>query len=172
VTAAPESFFIDEKLYLEFCRMTFRRSISQCVKSAALAILVTMAVLALVLQDLPAILAGAIAGLIALTIFLVLRYLLLPRRARKVYLETVSLREARQLSVDEVAFTLSQESGTWRSKWVDMVKWDETSDLIAIYPNRVMAQVLAKGQLSDGIINYCRDQLIEAGLPQRGKRRK
>ncbi|MBO0749841.1 MAG: YcxB family protein [Porphyrobacter sp.] len=122
--------------------------------------------------DVWALIWGLLGGAVFFFGCILLGYLSLPRRARRIHRETASLQEVRELSADETGFTESQSSGTWHPKWADMVKWDETHDLLAIYPNRISAYILPKAQLSDALISHCRERLIASGLLGPGKHRK
>jgi hypothetical protein len=111
---------------------------------------------------------GVLAGLLVLG----LQRLLLPSRGRKVYRESAAIQTPQHLKIDEEGFVLEQEAGVWRSKWNQMVKWDETKNLVAIYPNRVMANLIPKDQVDPLIIDIIRGQLVSSGLTKRGEMRK
>ena len=173
MTTPAGSYLIDEQLYLSFCRMTFRRSLLRCIAMTALAIAIVLGVLFVFGFDATSLLSGALAGIVILVAFLaVQRFVLLNRQARKVYLESLSLQERVELAMDDGGFVIDQESGTLRGKWSAMAKWDETPEFLAVYPNRLMATLLPKRELSGETIDYCRQRLIASGLPNRGKLRK
>lgn len=173
MTAPAGSYSIDERLYLSFCKLGFRRSLPRSVAWSGLTIAIIVGVLSIFGFDVLSLLAGAAGGLAVLVVLLSVQwFVLLPWQARKVYRESASLREEAALQVDEDGFFITQESGTMRGRWGDMVKWDETSDLLAIYPNRLMATLLPKRELAGETIAYCHERLIASGLPVRGKLRK
>ncbi len=165
------TFLIDEKLYLEFCALTFRSLVWRCLRWMLPAILIAILLFAFSREygDLAmAAFVGVLAGLLVLG----LQRLLLPSRGKKVYRESAALQTPQILNIDDEGFVLKQEAGVWRSKWSQMVKWDETKNLVAIYPNRVMANLIPKNQVDPLIIDIIREHLVSSGLTKRGELRK
>lgn len=96
-------------------------------------------------------------------------WLSLPFRARKIFNETSQITLPKQFTADEAGFEFVCETGHQRTTWSELVKWDENSDVIALFLNRIMAYVIPKAQISPELQVYIRDQLHNAGLPKPGK---
>ncbi|WP_161981486.1 YcxB family protein [Aurantiacibacter suaedae] len=113
---------------------------------------------------------GAVAGW--LLIWALWHFVTMPYHVRKVYRESAALRERTTIACDDEAITFTQESGNWRLKWCEAARWDEAETIFAVFPNRAMAHILPKRDLSSEIIDFVRERLIVSGLTQPWKLRK
>lgn len=121
-----------------------------------------------ILDDLMPIVVGVIMGGIAV----VAMFVSLKWRARKVYRESGSLQEEMTLIFEDNGFRVEQPSGLWRVQWQQLVRWDEDRDIFAVFPNRIMAIIFPKQQVSSDVVDFMREQMKLSGLPKPWKLRK
>jgi len=93
-------------------------------------------------------------------------------RARKIYQESASLKEEMALVYEDNGFRIEQPSGLWRVQWQQLARWDENSAIFAVFPNRAMAIIIPKQQVSEGVINFMRNQMMQSGLERPWRLRK
>ncbi len=116
---------------------------------------------------------GILFGLALLLLILVVQYFLfLPRGSARVFRESAYLHGAQTISFDESGFAVEGPSGTVGHQWSTIAKWDESSKLMAVYPNRLIAYILPKEKLSPQLIDHVRSQLVGSGLARKGELRK
>ena len=107
----------------------------------------------------------AISGLAGFT-----SYLSTPYFSKRIYREQKSARDAREFTADVESIQINQESGTLRLLWRDAVKWNESNQVLLIYPARNMMVVIPK-TVGEAAIAFIRSKLIDAGLPKPNQRR-
>ena len=113
-------------------------------------------------------LAGAAAGGAAFGIYI---FVIVPRSARTLYSEQVSMSEERTLSVDHNGAEFSQPSGVFRIAWANVVQWDETARLLTLFVNRAVFLPITKPQIGEDLTAKIRGFLIHSGLPKPMRRR-
>lgn len=111
---------------------------------------------------------GAIALLLIIPLYATF---FLPLQVRRTLREQKSATERRHLAADDDGFSIEQPSGVFRSLWADILMWDETKLVIALYINRIMMIPLPKGALGSEGADYIRERLRASGLTTPGKRR-
>lgn len=160
---------IDEQLYLSLCRRVARRhSIPFAVLFGSLVILALALLLPLGLFSL-----GAIVGFLVIVVVFFAIFVVIPNYyGKKVYRETPGYREELTLDVDEDRLRITQTSGELRCKWQEFAKWDETSEFMLIFQNRLAVIVLPKSKIAAPVIEFCRTSLIASGLPEPRRFRK
>ncbi len=170
----PQTYQLDEGLHTRFWRMAYLRTLpGALLRFFGVIILALIVLMVFFKPDWRALLAGIGGGLIVLILILAVQYwLLLPRQSGKVFRESVKLHEPQTLRVDDVEFEITQPSAHTKYGWGEVVKWEETDDFLAIFPNRAVAHIVPKGQVDPALIDYARTKLIEYGLPKPGKLRK
>ena len=163
---------LDEFYHLRLWHLIFFRSIPQALGRYAIVI----AVLLLFLQSQDGwsynLLWGLAGGTVAMFLILGIHWLFLPSRAGRLFKETAQIDLPKQFSVDEEGFTFVCDTGHQRTSWSELVKWDENSDVIALFVNRIMAYAIPKPQVSPEMQTYIRHRLRDAGLTAAGKARK
>ncbi|MEM7688153.1 MAG: YcxB family protein [Pseudomonadota bacterium] len=150
----------------------FRASIGRFVLIATGAVLAIMAI-AYTFDGEEAVLPVAIGGVIGVVLMLaIIRYVTVPRFARKAYRDFALIREPIEFSPREDGFTLHQPSAHVDAQWLNMIAWDENEKVFAIYVTRQQAYILPKQQVEAEVIDFVRAGLINSGLIERGARRK
>lgn len=94
------------------------------------------------------------------------------RRAKAIYREQPSMAEERLVTLSDTDIFIEQASGTFRSNWSSIVKWDEWPDMLTLYVNRALFLPFPKADISADRIDYIRQRMIDSGLPKSGKLRK
>lgn len=112
--------------------------------------------------------AGLLAGVAALVAY----YATIKPRARKVFRESVTLHEDMTLTFHDDGFEIAQASGRFRGRWVNMVRWDENPEIMAVFPNRYSAIIFPKDQVDEDCVTHIREQMQLSGLPKPWKLRK
>lgn len=163
---------LDKGLQLHLWRLIFLRSVMRCITIGILTVLPIYVVLALPKGGWVALLPIPIGGAVGLFMVLGIQWLSLARRSDKVFEESAYLQSLFQFSADDAGFSFTWDRGHSYSSWVDMVKWDETDEIFAIFQNRMMANILPKDQLGVEAIAFVRDRLVASGLSKPGKMRK
>ena len=109
--------------------------------------------------------------LVALIVIGIMR-LTLRSKSQKVYAESASLHEDMTLTLTDDGFQIDQASGLFRSKWANVVQWDEDANILAVFLNRQMALVFPKQQVGEDVLAKMREELKQSGLNRSGKLRK
>lgn len=169
------NFRITEEDHYAVNRLMLARSLGRLrpllllvVGLAVLSVVVNVLLERSVLDDLMPLIVGiAVGGLAALGMFVTLK-----PRARKIYRESAPLREEMTLLFEDGGFRIEQPSGLWRVQWGDLVRWDENHDIFAVFPNRQMAIIVPKQQISEDVVDYIREQMKLSGLSRPWKLRK
>lgn len=163
---------IDEAAYSAFWRMTCSRAYKRSLlRWTALLLILLVLGLALGKSGAPLV-AGAAGGWIALIIFLAVNWLLIPRRARKEFHQTKHFSPAQHIEVDVNEMRYKSKLANGCVPWDHFVKWEESSTLLAIYANSAVAFLMPKTQVDPETIGFMRQQLVDTGLPKKGKLRK
>ena len=116
---------------------------------------------------------GLLFGFAMLFAIVVVQYFIfLPRSSARVFRESAYLHGPQTISLDEEGFVIEGLSGEGRHAWADIAKWDETREVMAVYPNRLIAFILPKEKLTPALIDHVRTQLVGSGLNRKGKLRK
>ena len=121
-------------------------------------------------EDAISVAVGGVLG--ALGMIFLMRFVMIPRQANKAWNEYALIKEEMTLTLHEDSFIIDQKSGHVDSKWTDMIAWDETDLLFAIYLTRQLAYILPKDQVPPSHLDYARQRLLKSGLKKAGKRRK
>lgn len=161
-----------ESDYVAFIKTSCARKLAASVLIAAALIFAVVAARTTMSGtsfDLMPIFGGAAAGILFALIYILL---IVPKNARTVFREQVSLSEDMTLSDAQAGFEITQKSGSFRMDWTNVVQWDETGNLVLIYPNRLMCIMLPKSQLGSERVSFIRGQLVDSGLPKRRKLRR
>jgi len=75
------------------------------------------------------------------------RFVLYPRRVRRIYGEQKGLRAEHDIEVTSSDLHTANEYGTARQPWSDFLRWKENQALILLYQSRVMFQIFPKRAL-------------------------
>ncbi|MGU3421824.1 YcxB family protein [Methylobacterium sp. D54C] len=118
--------------------------------------LISLALLILVLY-------GVIATIIAL------RWLLVPRQARRMLSESPAAKSPVQLAWSTDGLTANSTYGTGTIPWQDLHGWAENDHVFAIYMTRGVAQTLPKRLLSDAQVDDLRRCLKRIPDRRRGE---
>jgi hypothetical protein len=111
--------------------------------------------------------------MIVLVLFFATSYFyLLPRHARGMFREQISMREAKELIFSEDGMEITQASGSFRAEWSSIIFWREMAGHLQLYISRAMVIPLPLNQIGDDRAAFIRSQLIASGLPRPGRRRK
>ena len=162
-----------ESDYVAFQRLYFRRHLPRLALVVGLLIVGVGAFwLTGNLRGVTAVAATGTAVITALMIWGLLHFVTIPLRVRKLFRESAAVRERMAITCDKEAIHFAQESGTWRLKWAQAARWDETDAVFALFPNRAMAHLLPKRDVAPELIDYIRERLIASGLAQPWKLRK
>jgi len=172
---APIKFRISEGDHFAFNKLMLGRSL----KFLKLGLLLVFPYVALsvvlngllerpIFGDLMPLAAGVFAG----GVFAIAMFAPLKSRARKVYRESASLQEEMTLIFQDDGFTIEQPSGLWRVHWRQLVRWDENRDIFIVFPNRLLAIIFPKHNVSDDVVDFMREQMKKSGLPRPWKLRK
>lgn len=135
---------------------------------AALSIMFNVLLERPLLDGLVPILVGIFVGGVAVAAL----FVSLKSRARKVYRESASLQEEMTLIFEDEGCRIEQPSGLWRIQWRQLVRWDEDRDIFAVFPNRMMAIIFPKQQVSSNVVDFMREQMKLSGLPKPWRLRK
>ncbi len=169
------SFRITESDHYALNKLMLRRSLK--LPKLALVLAAPLALLSLVfnvllerplLDGLLPILVGIFVGSVAVFAL----FASLKPRALKIYRESASLQEEMTLIFEDDGCRIEQPSGSWRVKWRHLVRWDEDREIFAVFPNRAMAIIVPKQQVSQDVVNFMREQMKHSGLPKPWKLRK
>ena len=163
---------IDETVHLRLWQMIFVRSIGRCLVIYGTAIAVVILLFASSGSSATDLLYGLIGGALAISAMLGVQWLALPLRAQRVFKESAQLRTPKQFIATDQGFRFVWDRGNIETAWSEITKWDETDDLLAIFPNRLMAYMLPKCQVDEPTINFVRERMVASGLTLRGKLRK
>jgi len=116
-------------------------------------------------------LVGAFGGAMVL-LSIVSRYLLLPRRVKRVYRQQRNLQRPYEVSWDDDHYSTRSEQGNARIPWNEFLKWRENKRLFLLYRSDVLFHMVPKAALSNEQVadfsRLIRDKI--ASLP--GRRRK
>lgn len=163
---------IDEATHLAFTRLACGRQYMRTAINGT-GILALLLIVGLVTDGVESpLVAGAIAGWIALCLLLAIQWLLLPRRARKIFRKSSLLDEVQHFLVDDEELTIETELSRTRVPLGRLVKWDENSEVLALYPQPNIAYLVPKSQVPPETCDYVRQRVIAAGLPMKNKERK
>lgn len=120
-----------------------------------------------VLEALMSGIVGALSGLVALVPCLGLNYLLLPRRARRLFKQSKSQHQP-------MTFGWSANDSFWHSAhaeqrlpWLHYHRWRETGSVYLLYLNDTLYQFVPRHILTAGQDTDLRETLIASGLPRR-----
>lgn len=168
----PVSYQISEQINRRFWELQFNSSLKKGLTILACWVIV-LGVIAFALDGLVGAVSIATGGVAAvLVVVLVARYFFLPRNAAKAWRDHALLREEMELSLRDEGFSIKQPSAYVDVQWTDIVAWNESTDLLAIYPTLQMAYVIPKVDIGSEHVDFARGRLIASGLPNKGKRRK
>jgi len=80
----------------------------------------------------------------AILFLFVNRWILLPRRARRIFQEQKSLQGEFEVTISNDVFASVSDYGATRQPWDDFVRWKEDPDVILLYQSRALFQILPK----------------------------
>ncbi|MBA4044575.1 MAG: hypothetical protein C0471_09185 [Erythrobacter sp.] len=168
----PVTYWIKEDDHFAFNALMFRRTWTRCLilalPSAAIVAVPIAWFQRSVMQGIILVVVGVVAaGLYAFGIRLFLR-----PRVSKVYRETAALQEEMTLFVEEGGVRIEQASGMHRTKWGNLVRWDEDNHIFTLFINRWQAFILPKQQVHKDVVDFMREQMKQSGLPRPWKLRK
>jgi hypothetical protein len=118
------------------------------------------------------------SGLVAVLFFgavwlLIVRYVLLPWRSRRIYRQQKNLHQEFEYSWDESALTVTGKSGYNTTPWHDFLKWRESANMFLVYRSDIMFNMLPKRFFSDASLIDDFRSALETGIsPIEGRRRK
>ena len=159
--------------YIDFQRLYFRRHWARLWVTVAILYVIIGMVWLIDVLPVPALVGAAIGALLLpLIIWGLSHFVTIPRHVHKLYRESAAIRERAALTCDEEALRFDQESGQWRLKWAEAARWDETETIFAVFPNRALAHILPKRDLSPEFIDFVRARVIASGLTKPWKLRK
>jgi YcxB-like protein len=169
----PITYRIDEASHYALWKLMFRRSLWQLIAwTSPIIVFLGLIFFTLNLQSVPGLINPIYAGFLIGVVIAVTQRLTLRSRALKVYGETASFREEVAFHLTDQGFKTEQPSGIYRANWADMVRWDEDTEIFAIFPNRDKAVILPKDQFSVDVVLQARERMVQSGLPRPGKLRK
>lgn len=163
---------IDQKSHLKMWRLMSRRSMKTCYVAGILGIAMVLIFAIPAGASAAEVVSIILAGLLAMAFIVWISFLMLPRRSRKLYSQTASLGEKQIYELDESGFSVTQDSGSTRSKWKDLYMWDEDQDVFLMQPNSMQAFLIPKAQVDPTFIDYAKSKLAETGLIKQAKPRK
>ncbi|MEM7700593.1 MAG: YcxB family protein [Pseudomonadota bacterium] len=165
-------YAIMEADQIAFNLLHFRASIGRFLLIAA-GLVCAIMLIAFAFDGVEAVTSVGIGGVIGMVLMLALvRYLIVPRFARKAWRDFALIREPIEFSAHADGFAIHQPSAHVEATWSNMIAWDEDAKVFAIYVTRQQAYILPKPQIEGDFIDFVRAQLIESGLTKRGARRK
>lgn len=110
----------------------------------------------------------ALAGVSAVGTLAAIRFLMVPRIAKRQWRENHNIREELTLTLNQDGFTIAEPSSHVDARWDQMLKWEESDAILAIFPNSLVAYILPKQQVGPEHIDFARQRLISNGLAQAG----
>lgn len=168
----PVTYRIDEESHYALWELMSRKSGLKGLQWSLAILALGGLLFGLVLQSIFAGLAVIGIGMFAVLVAMGVTHASLRMRARKVYRESASLHEEMTLTFHDDGFEIDQASGRHRIRWPKMVRWYESAAIMAVFPNRYLAFIFPKDQVSEVSVNHIREQLMQSGLPLPWKLRK
>lgn len=168
----PVAYHITLNDYVSFQREAAWRAMPRFI--AVMVVLVGIIALAGIALGERGMIGGAVIGWIIVVIGVPLfaRYIRIPSVARKTFREYALIREEMTLNLTDEGFSIAQASGHVAMAWSNVILWSENDCMLAIHPNQQMGYILPKDAIGPERVGYIREQLVESGLPSKGKRRK
>ncbi len=168
----PATYSISQEDHVAFSVMHFYGSFAQFVLVMGLVVVAVTAVL-LALFEWTSAYSVIIGGAVGMAVMFVLtRFVTVPRHAKKSWRDFALLREPVELTLSQEGFSMVQPSAEVTAKWDDMIVWNESEHVFAIYITQQQAYILPKQQIPASHIDFARERLIESGLVKKRKRRK
>lgn len=164
----PFTFRIEEALFVKSQQRAFDRMLSRVILTILVIYLAVGLATDILLDHVPIV--GMVIGAgFAFAVLGLARFVILPRNARKQFHEYRALHEDMTFTCDDQSFEISGPSGKVEACWQDMVKWDETEQMLLIFPTQPLQYLLPKDQFPEQAINFVRSRLIESGMPTSGE---
>jgi len=168
----PVHYSISEKNQLDFSVMHFWASMPRFLAIMGGLVVVIVAV-SWSLDDWGIALSAIVSGVVGVSIMLaIVRFFTIPRFARKAWRDFALIKEPVELALSEDGFKMTQPSAHVDAAWDNMLAWNETDSVFAIYVTQQQAYILPKAQVGTRAIDYVRERLIDSGLVKRGAKRK
>jgi len=96
------------------------------------------------------VLAGAVGGLVGgLGVFVLIRFLYAPWRARRIFRQQKSLQRPFDVSWSESGFTARDASGGHTTPWSDYIRWCENPAVFLLYHSDALFQLVPKRACPD-----------------------
>jgi hypothetical protein len=114
---------------------------------------------------------GFLAFGVLLTVFAMYLYVVIPNRARNIFLDQPSQAGPFRIVADNDGLSCSSERGTTTFLWNEFARWRDMDIAIVVYPNRYMNLIIPKRDLSNKMIEFMSKKLSENGLSGDGKGR-
>jgi hypothetical protein len=150
-----------------------RGRLSSCLGYYAIGMLVMMALLGLLTGP-----AGSlswpllIGATVALGLWALSRFVLLPRRIARVFTQQKELSAPFEAAIDEAGFHFQNSYGNGRIPWEDFTKWKESKEILLLYRSDIMFHMLPKRLFQNqGEIDTVLERLREKGVPDARKSR-
>ncbi len=168
----PAAYSISQEDHVAFSVMHFYGSFIQFVLVVGFFV-IAMTALLLALFEWNSAYSAIIGGAVGMVLMFVLtRFVTVPRHAKKSWRDFALLREPVELTLSQDGFSMVQPSAEVTAKWSDMVAWNESEHVFAIYITQHQAYILPKPQIPASHIDFARERLMESGLVKKRKRRK
>ncbi|MDF0488134.1 YcxB family protein [Sphingomonas sp. H39-1-10] len=169
VTFTPSEADYVAAMRANFVRAIRRRRVIFRVTIAALVFAAIGAAIGLadggILWAVPYALGGLTYGAILFAIIYVSSYLLLPRRAARLFRQQRSIHQSFDYRWSEDGLEWSSPQGSGRFPWTDLHGWRETKPAVLIYMNDTLFQFLPQRAFTPEAVADLRATLERSGLP-------
>ena len=92
------------------------------------------------------------------------------RNAKRIYRDTPTMWEQRNVTFDADGFEIEQKSGTFRSSWADINQWTSDKHAMALWLNRAMMILIPKTLETAAPCDEMAALLINSGLVKNKRR--
>lgn len=168
----PVAYRISQGDYITLMQMFAARAFPRFAMLIA-GVVVIVSVIALAVDAPQAAYSAAVtAALIVPALWLLGRYVIIPRKGARTFRDYALIREEMTLSLSAEGFAIAQASGHVAMAWSDVLMWDESNQILAIQPTSELAYIIPKQAIGDERADFIRQRLTDCGLSRKGKRRK
>lgn len=175
--AAATEFKVSERDYVAACKAACRKQLSRIKTWRRLVMLAVLAggVVAVLgyyatgdwIGAVTVAALGATVGFAAGAGCVGVTYLLLPRRAGRLYRQQRQLHHAQTVEWDQTQLRWSSPGLEMRTAWKEYYGWAETRDMFLLYVNEQMPNFIPKARLTTDLADDLRATLVAHGPPRR-----
>ena len=113
-----------------------------------------------------------ILAVVAISVITAITYVLVPRRARKLFRQQKALHAQASIGWSDEGFSYKSELTSSRHPWTHYRQWGENKDVLVMFLTDTQFNLVPKREIPDGALEELRSLLAKAGIQRVGKRAK